>query len=120
MLDRVQEKLKKGRDEWQKKQFEKKRERLEKAAREAAQEREQFKKEVQKIQDEKERLHGEGADSCAAGDWFDKFCDGKTVTVEKLYASSCLRTHEAPPFYSRHTERKRHRPRVQGNFQKGY
>lgn len=63
---------------------------------------------------------GEGADSCEAGDWFDKFCDGKTVTVEKLYASSCLRTHEAPPFYSRHTERKRHRPRVQGNFQKGY
>ena len=64
--------------------------------------------------------NGGGADSCAAGDWFDKFCDGKTVTVEKLYASSCLRTHEAPPFYSRHTERKRHRPRVQGNFQKGY
>ena len=64
--------------------------------------------------------NGEGADSCAAGDWFDKFCDGKTVTVEKLYASSCLRTHKVPPFYSRHKERKRHRPRVQGNFQKGY
>lgn len=64
--------------------------------------------------------NGGGADSCEAGDWFDKFCDGKTVTVEKLYASSCLRTHEAPPFYSRHTERKRHRPRVQGNFPKGY
>ena len=64
--------------------------------------------------------NGGGADSCEAGAWFDKFCDGKTVTVEKLYASSCLRTHEAPPFYSRHTERKRHRPRVQGNFQKGY
>ena len=56
MLNKVQERLKRGKEEWQKKQLGKKRERLEKAAREAAQEKEHLRQEMQKIQAEKERL----------------------------------------------------------------
>ena len=48
---------------------------------------------------------GEGADSCAAGDSFDKFSDGKTVTVEKLCASSRLCPNKAPPFYPKYKDR---------------
>ena len=56
MLNRVQESLKRSKDERQKKRLEKERLRLEKAAAEAAREEERLQKEAQKIQTEKERL----------------------------------------------------------------
>ena len=56
MLNRVQESLKRSKDERQKKRLEKERLRLEKAAAEAAREEERLQQEAQKIQTEKERL----------------------------------------------------------------
>ena len=56
MFDKVQESLKRSKDERQKKRLEKERLRLEKAAAEAAREEERLQQEAQKIQTEKERL----------------------------------------------------------------
>ena len=56
MFDKVQESLKRSKDEHQKKRLEKERLRLEKAAAEAAREEERLQQEAQKIQTEKERL----------------------------------------------------------------
>ena len=56
MFDKVQESLKKSKDERQKKRLEKERVRLEKAAAEAVREKERLQQEAEKIQAEKERL----------------------------------------------------------------
>ena len=56
MFDKVQESLKKSKDERQKKRLEKERVRLEKAAAEAVREKEWLQQEAEKIQAEKERL----------------------------------------------------------------
>ena len=56
MFDKVQESLKRSKDERQKKRLEKERLRLEKAAAEAACEKERLQREAQKIQAEKDRL----------------------------------------------------------------
>ena len=56
MFDKVQESLKKSKDERQKKRLEKERVRLEKAAAEAVREKERLQQEAEKIQAEKDRL----------------------------------------------------------------
>ena len=56
MFDRVQESLKKSKDERQKKRLKKERVRLEKAAAEAVREKERLQQEAEKIQAEKDRL----------------------------------------------------------------
>ena len=56
MFDKVQESLKRSKDERQKKRLEKERVRLEKSAAEATREEERLQQEAQKIQAEKERL----------------------------------------------------------------
>mgnify|MGYP006979804561 CR=1 FL=1 len=56
MFDKVQESLKKSKDERQKKRLEKERVRLEKAAAEAVREKERLQQEAKKIQAEKDRL----------------------------------------------------------------
>ena len=56
MFDKVQESLKRSKDERQKKRLEKERVRLEKAAAEAVREKERLQHEAEKIQAEKDRL----------------------------------------------------------------
>ena len=83
MFDKVQESLKKSKDERQKKRLEKERVRLEKAAAEAAREEERLQQEAEKIQAEKERLLS---------------LDDKGLMVELILADAWLYTRKSRIF----------------------